>query len=229
MRAMLQALAVFGALVVTASVAAAMAQGETLADLGAHATNIDSLSAAAPEAPTVSNSARPVGADVPTVINSAPPASAAGPTVINSSSPAAGDAPRGTNTSPPAAAEAPTITNGAPAPVSKADTRKAISRLRRAYRKTVPCRDTTHCATYFDSFGAALTFNDGTIAPFVHEQRLERSDHDCIQEARAALSRGDRALAVQWAMAAYIDDPLTRNWFADHPDAVLEGLRHFGD
>ena len=133
-----------------------------------------------------------------------------------------------------AAAEAPTVSSSAPpvsapTPVSKADIRKAVSRIHRAYRKNVPCRDVAHCATYFDSFGAALTFNDGTIAPFVHEQRLERSDHDCIQEARAALSRGDRALAVQWAMAAYMDDPLTRNWLGDHPDAVLEGLRHFGD
>lgn len=114
-------------------------------------------------------------------------------------------------------------------PVSKADIRKAVSRIRRAYRKDVPCRDVAHCALYFDSFGAALTFSDGAIAPFVHEQRLERSDHDCIQEARAALARGDRALAVQWAMAAYMDDPLTRNWLGDHPDAVVEGLRHFGD
>ena len=133
-----------------------------------------------------------------------------------------------------AAAEAPTVNNSAPpasapTPVSKADIRKAASRIHRAYRKNVPCRDVAHCATYFDSFGAALTFNDGTLAPFVHEQRLERSDHDCIQEARAALSRGDRALAVQWAMAAYMDDPLTRNWLGDHPDAVVEGLRHFGD
>jgi hypothetical protein len=114
-------------------------------------------------------------------------------------------------------------------PVPKADLRKASSRLHRAYRKDVPCRDVARCAVYFETFGAALTFNDGTIAPFAHEQRLERSDRGCIQEARAALTRDDRAMAVQWAMAAYIDDPLTRNWLADHPDAVLEGLRHFGD
>jgi hypothetical protein len=178
MRTTIQALAVCGALIVTANVAAAMAQGQTPLAVGAHATNTSALSA--------------TGADAPTVTNSAPPANA-------------------------------------PTPVSKPDIRKAVSRIRRAYRKNVPCRDVGHCALYFDSFGAALTFNDGTIAPFVHEQRLERSDRDCIQEARAALSRGDRAMAVQWAMAAYIDDPLTRNWLADHPDAVLEALRHFGD
>jgi hypothetical protein len=134
-----------------------------------------------------------------------------------------------------AAAEAPAVSNSAPlpvsapTPVSRSDLRKASSRLHRAYRKDVPCRDVARCAVYFETFGAALTFNDGTIAPFAHEQRLERSDRGCIQEARAALSRDDRAMAVQWAMAAYIDDPLTRNWLADHPEAVLEGLRHFGD
>jgi len=117
----------------------------------------------------------------------------------------------------------------APAPVSKADIRKAISRIRHAYRKDVPCGEAAYCTTYFESFGVALTFNDGTIEAFAHEQRLKRSGHDCIQEARVALDEGNRALAVQWTMAAYLDDPLTRNWLADHPDAVLEGLRHFGD
>ena len=121
------------------------------------------------------------------------------------------------------------VAASAPAPVSKADIKKVIARIRRAYRNSVPCRDDARCATYFESFGVALTFNDGTIVPFAHEQRLERSGRDCIQEARAAWRGGNRALAVQWVMAAYIDDPLTRNWFADHPDAVLEGLRHFGN
>ena len=124
----------------------------------------------------------------------------------------------------PAAAAA-----SAPAPVLKTDIKKAISRIRRAYRSNVPCRDPARCANYFESFGVALTFSDGTIAPFAHEQRLERSGRDCIQEARAAWRGGNRALAVQWVMAAYMDDPLTRNWLADHPDAVLEALRQFGN
>jgi hypothetical protein len=151
MRTMLRALAVSGALMVTASVAPAMDQGET-----------------------------------------------------------------------PAAANAPT-------PVAKADINKVISRIRRAYRNDVPCHDDARCASYFESFGVALTFNDGTIAPFAHEQRLERSGRDCIKEAREARRQGNRALAVQWVMAAYISDPLTRNWLADHPDAVLEALGRFGD
>lgn len=124
----------------------------------------------------------------------------------------------------PAAASA-----SAPAPVSKTDIKKAVARIRRAFRNNVPCPDAARCANYFESFGVALTFNDSTIAPFAHEQRLERSGHDCIQEARAAWHGGNRALAVQWVMAAYMDDPLTRNWLADHPDAVVEALRQFGN
>jgi len=114
-------------------------------------------------------------------------------------------------------------------PIPKADVRKATSQVRRAWSSSALCSDTVRCAAYFSSFGTALTFNDGTLVPLAHEQRLSLSGHDCIQHARMALHQGDRALAVQWVMAAHLDDPLTRNWLADHPDAVLEGLRHFGD
>ena len=116
----------------------------------------------------------------------------------------------------------------APAPVSNADIKKAISQIRNASRSYAPCERVLRCSGSFDSFGVALTFNDGSMAPFAHEQRLKQSAHDCIQNARGALQRGDRALAVQWVMAAHMDDPLTRNWLGDHPDAVLEGLRRFG-
>lgn len=114
-------------------------------------------------------------------------------------------------------------------PVPRADIRKATSQIRRAWSSTALCSDSVRCDAYFSSFGTALTFGDGTLAPFAHEQRLTLSGHDCIQHARAALHQGNRALAVQWVMAARLDDPLLRNWLADHPDAVLEGLRHFGD
>jgi hypothetical protein len=115
------------------------------------------------------------------------------------------------------------------AQIPKADVRKATSQIRRAWSSHALCWDAVRCAAYFSSFGAALTFNDGTLVPLAHEQRLSLSGHDCIQHARAALHAGNRALAVQWVMAAHLDDPLARNWLADHPDAVLEGLRHFGD
>lgn len=132
-------------------------------------------------------------------------------------------------TQPDAGAPAAAESASASVPVPKADVRKAISHIRHAWGSVAPCAGTERCAAYFESFGAALTFNDGSLVPLAHEQRLNRSAHDCIQEARAALHRGDRALAVQWVMAAHMDVPLIRNWLADHPDAVLEGLRHFGD
>ena len=116
----------------------------------------------------------------------------------------------------------------ASAPVSNADIKKAISQIRSAARNYTSCERVSQCSAYFDSFGVAITFNDGSMAPFAHEQRAKLSGHDCIQNAHAALQRGDRALAVQWVMAAHMDDPLTRNWLGDHPDAVLEGLRRVG-
>jgi hypothetical protein len=128
---------------------------------------------------------------------------------------------------PLADASAP-ATASAPAPVSNADIKKAISQIRNASRSYAPCERVAQCSAYFESFGVALTFNDGSMAPFAHAQRLKQSAHDCIQNARGALQRGERALAVQWVMAAHMDDPLTRNWLGDHPDAVLEGLRRFG-
>ena len=81
--------------------------------------------------------------------------------------------------------------------IPKADVRKAISQIRRAWGSDALCWDVVRCAAYFSSFGAALTFNDGTMVPLAHEQRLSLSGHDCIQEARAALHEGNRALAVQ--------------------------------
>ena len=57
------------------------------------------------------------------------------------------------------------------------------------------------------------------------EQRLTASQHDCIVNARDALDRGDKALAVQWVMASQMQEPLDRNWLGDHPDAVIEALR----
>ena len=119
-------------------------------------------------------------------------------------------------------------TASAPPQIPKADIREAISQIRRAWSSRTLCWDTVRCAAYFSSFGTALTFNDGTMVPLAHEQRLGLSGHECIQHARAALHEGNRAMAVQWVMAAHLDNPLVRNWLADHPDAVLEGLRRFG-
>lgn len=140
---------------------------------------------------------------------------------------AAGVAPAMGQSAPPDAPPAAAATSE-PAPVSKADLKKAISQIRKALRSYAPCDHPERCSGNFESFGVALTFSDGTMVPFAHEERLKQSGHDCIINARAALQRGERALAVQWVMAAHLDDPLTRNWLGDHPDAVLEGLRRFG-
>jgi hypothetical protein len=199
MRASLRALAVSGALIV-AGVAPAVGHSVPPSDVGA---------AAAGSAPATNTGAPTTAAvDGPAASTGAPSSAAAdGPATNIGTSSAAADAP---------------------APISNADIRKAIAQIRKASRSYTPCDRPARCSGNFESFGVALTFSDGTMAPFAHEQRLKQSGHDCILNAHEALARGDRALAVQWVMAAHMDDPLTRNWLGDHPDAVLEGLRHFG-
>ena len=165
----------------------------------------------------------------PAMGQSAPPADVSAPAAATSltgaSAAADGGAPAA---AAPLADASASATAPESAPVSNADIKKAISQIRNASRSYARCDRVSQCSAYFDSFGVALTFNDGSMAPFAHEQRLKQSGHDCIQNARGALQRGERALAVQWVMAAHLDDPLTRNWLGDHPDAVLEGLRRFG-
>jgi hypothetical protein len=124
---------------------------------------------------------------------------------------------------PPALAQI----EGAPqsaAAVQARDVKTAASEILSAWHNYGQCDNTKICSAYFESYGVALTFNDGTIVPFSHTQRLTASAHDCIVNARAALARGDRGLAVQWVMASYLHDALFRNWLADHPDAVISAL-----
>jgi hypothetical protein len=121
----------------------------------------------------------------------------------------------------------PGSTAGEPAvAIPRADLKKAISILRRSTRDYAACTRVKTCSAYFDSFGVAFSFADGTIAAYSHEQRGQISGHDCVVKARTALSSGDRSMAVQWMMAAQ-SDILNRNWIADHPDAMLEALRTF--
>jgi len=111
------------------------------------------------------------------------------------------------------------------APIPDADLKKAHSAIRAASHDYEKCARSQVCSAYFESFGVGLSFNDGTIVPFAHVQRLTASKHDCIVNAREALDRGDRAMAVQWVMASQMLEPLDRNWVGDHPDAVIEALR----
>jgi len=112
------------------------------------------------------------------------------------------------------------------APVPDEDLKKALAEIRASWRDYEKCDSSRMCNQYFESFGVGLTFDDGTLAPFAHVQRLKISRHDCIVNARDALDRGDRSMAVQWVMASQMREPLERNWLGDHPDAVLAALRH---
>jgi hypothetical protein len=104
------------------------------------------------------------------------------------------------------------------------DVKTAMSELISAWHNYQPCNRAKLCSAYFESYGVAITFNDGTIAPFSHTQRLRATGHDCIVRALTALDHGDRGMAVQWVMASYLHDALYRNWLADHPDAVIAAL-----
>jgi hypothetical protein len=110
------------------------------------------------------------------------------------------------------------------ATIQERDVKAALAEIISAWHDFGPCNRTKTCSAYFESFGVALTFSDGTIVPFSHTQRLTASAHDCIVYARAALATGDKGLAVQWVMASYLHDVLFRNWLADHPDAVIAAL-----
>src|SRR5690242_18681249 len=81
---------------------------------------------------------------------------------------------------------------------SESDIKTILIDLKSAWRDYAPCEIHRICDAYFESYGVALTFNDGTIIPFAHVQRLMASAHECLVNARAALERGDRGLAVQW-------------------------------
>ncbi len=110
--------------------------------------------------------------------------------------------------------------------VSDADVKKALTEIRTSWRDFNTCDRSDVCSAYFDTFGVALTFGDGSIAPFSHLRRRTLSAHDCIVNARAALEQKDRGLAVQWVMASQAEHPQLRAWMGDHPDAVIEALGH---
>lgn len=154
------------------------------------------------------------------------PAIARTESLTQDASPAQGAAP------PPAASPAqparlaPATGASTAVSVPSEDLKKAASEIRGSWRDYDKCTRSKVCSSYFESFGVGITFGDGEIVPFAHVQRLTASRHDCIVNARDALDRGDRGMAVQWVMASQMLEPLDRNWLGDHPDAVLEALRH---
>jgi hypothetical protein len=97
--------------------------------------------------------------------------------------------------------------------------------LRAAWKDNNRCFEASLCNSYFDTFGVGLLFADGSARPFAHVQRGLASARDCIRSAKNALATGDRALAVQWAMATQ-PAPSMREWMRENPDAVIESLRN---
>jgi hypothetical protein len=102
----------------------------------------------------------------------------------------------------------------------------ATGYIKEAWNDFTHCRRPSACNTYFESFGVAISFSDGSIAPFSHIQRLTATSRDCIKTAKAYLDQGNKSLALQWAMASRVENSHVRDWLGNHPDAVLEALRH---
>src|SRR3569833_684967 len=106
-----------------------------------------------------------------------------------------------------------------------ADVEQATNYLKAAANDFTNCRRPSACYAYFDSFGVAIPFADGSVVPFAHVQRLSATARECIKKAKALEEEGNRSLAVQWAMAARIENRTIRDWLGNHPDAVLVALR----
>jgi hypothetical protein len=109
---------------------------------------------------------------------------------------------------------------------AEAEVSVAVGHVKEAWNDFTHCRRPSACNTYFESFGVAIAFGDGSIAPYAHIQRLTATSRDCIKTAKAYLEQGDKSLAVQWVMASRIENTRVRDWLGNHPDAVLEALRH---
>jgi hypothetical protein len=114
----------------------------------------------------------------------------------------------------------------APVTVSAADLATATNVVKEAWNDFTGCRRPSACKANFESFGVAIAFADGSMSPFSHVQRLTATARDCIRNAKAYLEQGNRSMAVQWVMAARIENTGVRDWLGNHPDAVLEALRH---
>jgi hypothetical protein len=227
-RASFRVLTISGALLLAAALAPAMAQTDSAPqNSGTNATPPPAPGEPSGEAPKDAGAAQDAGAAKEASPNTPPDAG---------SSPGASGADSAKGAAAAQDPNAPQFAHGddstsadhgaTPSAIPEADMKKAFSILRRATRDYVPCTHSKSCLAYFDSFGVGFTFADGTLAAFVHEQRLQISGHDCVLNARNALSRGDRSMAVQWMMAAQLDI-LNRNWIGDHPDAMVEALRTF--
>ena len=127
---------------------------------------------------------------------------------------------------PAPAPAAPSASQPQIAAAAKADVAVANRYIKAAWSDYTHCRRPAACAADFESFGVAITFSDGSFVPFSRVQRLTATSHDCIETAKTYLKQGDKSLAVQWTMASRAENTRVRDWLGNHPDAVLEVLRH---
>jgi len=230
MRDLFRVLTISGALVLAAALAPAMAQTEgTPQDSSTSATRpaIGLNGSLLPSTSPAENPPEPNAAAEGSKDAIAPNTAAAAKDAGEQAAGSAQDSNTAKDAEPPQFEHGAGEAVGEPAvAIPPADMKKALSILRRSTRDYQLCTRIKVCSVYFDSYGVAFTFGDGMIAAYSHEQRGQISGHDCIVNARNALGRGDRSMAVQWVMAAQ-NDILNRNWISDHPDAMVEALRTF--
>ena len=98
----------------------------------------------------------------------------------------------------------------------------AFSNIQWANGNTGPCTQFWLCLTYINEVG--IKFSDGNFGPTIGVWRGLSSAHDCIQNAKHALSEGKKGLAVEWVMASQIHNPPVKDWLRDHGDAVVAAL-----
>lgn len=107
--------------------------------------------------------------------------------------------------------------------IASSDVEIATAHIRWAWGNYGPCTRFPLCATYIGNF--EIVFSDGNISFRNIVQRLTTSAHDCIANAKNALGRNDRGLAVAWVMASQIHNSPVYDWLKNHGDAVITALR----
>lgn len=99
----------------------------------------------------------------------------------------------------------------------------AYSHILWAWNDHGPCTRFWICLTYVNSVG--IRWENGEVTPTFAVWRGARSAHECIQNAKDALSAGNPGLAVEWVMASQVHNPPVKQWLHDHPDAVVAALQ----
>jgi hypothetical protein len=109
-----------------------------------------------------------------------------------------------------------------PARVLDDDVQNALMHVSWAWGNHGPCTRFFLCLFYIDH--VEFRWTDGSVSFGPRIQRLTTSAHDCIQNAKNAVQRGEKPLAVEWVMASQIHNPPAWEWLRTHPDAVITAL-----